>query len=438
MVKSSIFILFEKVLRVIISFFVTAQVVRFLGPELYGIWAYAIAITAVLGFFPSLSLEGIVTRDLTQGANPPSKILGTILALKCAGGVFGFLLLLGYFFYLGDDYLAAYVLLITSLNFLIQPFDLVESILQVRGRVPVIVTGRTLALIVASGLKIYGLWYQKELLFFVIVSNIELAIALSVMGLVLLKSSRQFPKLNFDRSLAKAYLWESGPLILAGISVVLYMRLDQLMLSNMSGDAEVGIYSVSVRLTEIWYFVPVSLAGIIIQFFTAKAGEAKPDSNLNTALMSVYSAFWLLSLGLAFAVTVMSPFLIPLLFGEQFRSAILPAQIYSWTLPASFIGVASSQYLLYYKRSSDSLKRSLIGLVSNAILNFLLIPRLGALGAAAATLISYNAAAFSLFFAESELDHRRLLISSAHPKNLWQAFVTVTRRFVQVTKSKKY
>ena len=52
-------------------------------------------------------------------------------------------------------------------------------------------------------------------------------------------------------------LVESWPLLLSGISIMVYMKIDQIMLGQILGDESVGIYSAALRISEIWYFIPM-------------------------------------------------------------------------------------------------------------------------------------------------------------------------------------
>ena len=58
---------------------------------------------------------------------------------------------------------------------------------------------------------------------------------------------------------AKRLLSESWPLILSGVALMLYMRIDQIMIGNMINDSAVGVYSVAVKMAEVWYFVPAAV-----------------------------------------------------------------------------------------------------------------------------------------------------------------------------------
>ena len=60
--------------------------------------------------------------------------------------------------------------------------------------------------------------------------------------------------------LAKSLLKESWPLILSGFSIVIYMKIDQIMLGKMIGPRALGLYSSATRISEVWYFIPTAIA----------------------------------------------------------------------------------------------------------------------------------------------------------------------------------
>jgi len=121
--------------------------------------------------------------------------------------------------------------------------------------------------------------------------------------------------------------------------------------------------------------------------------------------------FWLSITGSTFIFTF-SEFITVTLFGKEFNGTASVLSIHLWASIAVFLGVASSQYLLIEQLQKYSLYRTLIGLITNVILNLLLIPDMGAKGAALATLISYFIATYSLFFFNATRQHAVILLAS--------------------------
>ncbi len=69
--------------------------------------------------------------------------------------------------------------------------------------------------------------------------------------------SYQFLQWRFDKEIGKKIVKDSWPLMFASLMIVVYMKIDQIMLKNMLDATQVGIYAVAVRLSEVWYFIPV-------------------------------------------------------------------------------------------------------------------------------------------------------------------------------------
>ena len=168
------------------------------------------------------------------------------------------------------------------------------------------------------------------------------------------------------------------------------------MIKQMLGDSEVGIYASAVRLCEAWYFLP---AIITASLFPAIVNAKKTNENLyQSRLQKLYNLLAWTAIGIAVATTFLSKFIIEILYKPEFLPAASVLTIYIWAGVTVFLGVASSQYLITENFTKTAFYRTFIGMVVNVILNFILIPIYGISGSAAATLISYSVATFSIIF----------------------------------------
>ncbi|MFM6309557.1 MAG: oligosaccharide flippase family protein, partial [Dolichospermum sp.] len=91
-------------------------------------------------------------------------------------------------------------------------------------------------------------------------------VSLGAIGLIISYRVRGYSPWLWPWSLplAKTLLKESWPLILSGLTIIIYMRIDQIMLGQMVGDKAVGLYSAATRISEIWYFIPGAIASSVI------------------------------------------------------------------------------------------------------------------------------------------------------------------------------
>jgi O-antigen/teichoic acid export membrane protein len=83
----------EQVLRLIAGFLVGVWVARYLGPEKFGLFSYALAFVSIFQGIAKLGLDGIVVRDLVQEPEKRDVYLGTSFWLKLLGGIITFLII---------------------------------------------------------------------------------------------------------------------------------------------------------------------------------------------------------------------------------------------------------------------------------------------------------------------------------------------------------
>ena len=75
-------------------------------------------------------------------------------------------------------------------------------------------------------------------------------------------------------------------MLVSAMAILLYMRVDQIMVANLSGYVEVGVFSAAVRLTELWYFIPVALmTALFPMMVTARASGDGAADDRRTALL---------------------------------------------------------------------------------------------------------------------------------------------------------
>jgi PST family polysaccharide transporter len=192
---------------------------------------------------------------------------------------------------------------------------------------------------------------------------------------------------------AKSLLKDSWPLILSGLAIMVYMRIDQIMLGQMLGDEAVGIYSAAVRISEVWYFVPMAIVASV--FPSIIEAKKKSEALYYQRLQWLYDVMVVLALSVAVPMTFLSDWAVSLLFGQAYEQAGAVLAIHIWT--AVFVGLSfsSGRWFINEGYTLLALKRNLLGLVVNVILNTYLIPLYGPKGAALATLLSYFMASYA-------------------------------------------
>jgi len=224
------------------------------------------------------------------------------------------------------------------------------------------------------------------------------------------RNKQKFFSWKFDFKLAKSLLSDSWPLLLSAIAMSIYLRIDQIMIGQMMSMTDVGLYAVAVKFSEFGNFIP----GVLItSLLPAIILSKKVGTELFVSrFKKLYGVLFIASVGIAVVLTIFSEPIVNLLYGSSYAPASLILRIYVWSIIPMFISVALAQYLVIEKLTIFSLYTTLVGAVSNIILNLILIPQYGLVGAAISTVISYSIAVLSILIFKETRTHGVLILSS--------------------------
>ncbi len=377
-------------MRMVAGVLVGVWVARYLGPTQFGVFSYALAFTTLFSSIAKLGLDSIIVRDLVRDPSQRDLYMGTAFWLKVGGAVamLGVIVLITQLTP-NDPTTELYILIIAS-GTIFQSFEVVNFYFQSRALSKFVSICKLTQLLVSSLLKIYFVLTGAGLFWFVIVSLIDQAtVAVSLYIAYRYQKLGSFFR-RFDMVMAKRLLKDSWPLILSGLVIMIYMRIDQIMIKEMLGEKEVGHYSAAVRLSEVWYFIPV----IITQsLFPAIISAKKSSERLYHArLQRLFTFLVWIGVALALPMTFLSDWLIILLYGEAYKEAGQVLMIHIWASIFVSLGVASSSWFTSENLQRYSFYRTFWGAIINVVLNLGLIPIYGLVGAAMATVFSYMVA----------------------------------------------
>jgi len=399
--KNTSWVVGEKVLRMGISILVGVWVARYLGPSRLGLLSYAQSFVYLFAIISSLGMDSIIVRDLIKFPQKNHEILGTAFSLKLAGAVIMFpLIWIGLLLSDTDSYTNLLVFVIAGATFF-QCFNVIDFYFQSN----VVSKYTSLANIFAFGLsslvKIGLILFEAPLLAFALIFAFD-AILLA-MGLIYYYSnvsSSSVLQWKFSMSSAIKLLKEGWPLMLATFLISIYMKFDQVMLKEMLNAEAVGQYSAAVRLSETWYFIPMALSSSL---FPAIVNAKKAGDKLYyERLKMLYRLMFWIAVSIAVPITFLSDHIAYILYGEEFYLVGNILSIHIWAGVFVFLGIALNGWLIIENMQKYTMANSLIGVISNIVLNYFFIKSMGAVGAAWATLISYALGSyFSFFFFKS-------------------------------------
>ncbi|MBK5276446.1 MAG: flippase [Desulfuromonadales bacterium] len=397
MIANTSWLLLDRALRLCVGLFIGVWVARYLGPEQFGTLNYVTALVSMFGAFASLGLEGIVVREIVRTPALTTVILSSAFALRLSASILSiFLLMLSIVLMRPADYQSAWLVGIIGAGLLFQSFDVIDLWFRSQVQSKYSVFAKNAAFIISAALKVVLVLSKAPLAAFACVALTETVLGAAglIFFYVRIGSLRDLwhPVITTTRWLLKA----GWPLLLTSLTAMVYMRIDQIMIGQMLGDKEVGIFSAAVRISEVWYFIPTAIVGSAFPaIMTLKMND---EVLYSIRLQMMYTVLTMLGLCAAIIVTFFSHDLIQLLYGAKFTPAADILSLHIWSGIFVFQIIASGSWLMAENLQLYSLYRAAIGCVVNVILNIFMIPQFGILGAAYSTLISYASVVVSLLF----------------------------------------
>ena len=382
----------DKVLRLVVGLFVGVYVARYLGPEKFGVLNFAMSFVALFGAFAKLGLDGIVVRNAVQDPDSRDELLGTAFGLRVIGGLVLLAVVFGAIQLTESDPLTQLIVMIIAAGHVLQAFQVIEFYFQSQVLARLVSIAGIAGLLVSSAIKLALIWSGAALIWFAWVFVIEHGLKGLVLASLYIKQRIPLWRWRFRLSQAKLLLRDSWPLILSGLVVMVYMRIDQVMIKMMLDSKAVGNYAAAVRLSEAWYFVPMTITQSL---FPAILSAKKHSEKLYyDRLQRLYDLMVWLAIAVALPTTFLSGWVVNLLYGQEYNQAGGVLALHVWAGVFVFLGVASGKWLLSENMQIFAFFRTGLGAVSNVVLNIILIPVWGIYGAAIATLFSQMIASY--------------------------------------------
>jgi O-antigen/teichoic acid export membrane protein len=384
---------FDKILRMGVGFFVGVWIVRYLGPEQFGLLSFATAFAGLFGAFATLGLQGIVVRDIVHNPDCAPETLGTAAILQLIGGTAAYLIFLVAIAYIRpEDSIARTIVAILGSTMLLKASEISVYWFESKLLSKYTVWVQNGVFLVFAAVKVILILEQASLIAFVWIMLAEAVVVAIILLAVLNKYGLLLTKLRVSTKRAKLLLKDSWPLLLSGISITIYMQIDKIMLGKMVGYEEVGIYSVATLISTVWYFlIPIFLATL---FPSLTNLHAQRSGLLSQRWIQLYTLMFWFSVVVALILSIFSNILVEFIFGEMYTRSASVLVIHVCAGVNVAIGSVWSQWLLLENKLKIGLYSQLLGMIINVGLNFWLIPSFGAIGAALATLLSYWISAF--------------------------------------------
>ena len=400
--RNIIYLFFDKVYGAIISLLFLSILTSYLGPELFGVWSYILSFASIAVPLSTVGTNYTIVKKFSLDQNP-AEVANQAFLLRLLASITTTIILILAFIVITPKtatqeeiitftfFLAAMILNNINLSVLYNEYKIKNE---------KNVLAKNIGLTIGTGIKILLIYNNASISEIAVVTILESFIFFLV-GYYLtdLHIVANFSKKVFSDS--RKLLSESLPLLFSSVVVIIYLKVDIILLRHFAGIEEVGYYAAAARISEMLYAAPVAISTV---FFPVIMKEINFNKETKRNRIRFYAIVFYLCLFLSISCSLLSPQIIQVIYGSSFYDA---SQILSLhCVSIIFIGflTSSSKELIAKNKYKLIFYRDLAGLFSNLLLNFILIPNYGALGAAVSSLISYFFASVlaNLFYKEAK------------------------------------
>lgn len=373
---------------------------RSLGAEEFGKWSVALALGLLIAAVADFGLSTMTLRDLAVDQSQARRYAGNVVKLKAWLGLAGLASALALGLLLGSDSEAVLVIFLLGVFALLTAYgEFFYAIFRAFGRMELeafskVIFGASL-LALAGGL----LWISAPLpalaAAFIIAAMVSVSFALIAQVIC-------FGGLDFRTipGFARSSLRVSFPIFLANVAFVAYFRIDIIMLGQMKGELETGLYSAAFNFVTPWSYLPMLFVAALFPVLSRQVGslsQSRKSYLLATIALVAYVA-------LVAAVLIGSRDVLYLrIMGAQYQDSAPLIPVLAGTMFLFTLAHLNYFFLYAKKRDGAVLMVTLASVVVNVVLNLLLIPSFGMQGAAFSTVATQAVVLGTLLFYNREL-----------------------------------
>lgn len=410
-VKNSSWLIGDKIYSMLIGIFVTAIVARYFGPENFGQFNYALSLVTLFTVLSTLGMETLTVKAIIHKEHDEGTILFTSLLMRIVGGtLLTILTSITIRLLEPNDHFLHTLVLVMSLTIVFRSLEVIEYWIQAYQRAKISSIIKMSAFTFISLLKLALVYFKGNLIHYSLIYLLDFIIVGTALLIAYFLRREKKEKWKINIGYAKEILSQSWYLILSGFLVTLYMRIDKVMLGMMMPSRkEVGIYSAASTIAEMWYFIPMA---IIISLKPVIMAKKKGDErNYLKAVQLQYTVIAWIGIAFGVFIIIFSKSLTSIIYGSEFIEAASILSLSVWSGTFAMLGTARGTWLICEGLQKYTLIYIGSGAIINILLNYILIPVMGAFGAAFATLVSQVVVSLIVpsFFKETRLSSIMML-----------------------------
>lgn len=415
-----------KIAQSVISLIIGMLTARYLGPSNYGLISYAASIAVFLLPLMQLGLSKTLVQEFIKRPDREGEVLGTALvfnvmsAVACMGGMYAFLSVAN-----AGESTTILVGVLYSFSLLFQATEIVQYWFQAKllSKYPSIAS--VISYTIVALYKVYLLVTGRSVIWFSVSSTLDYLLISVILLIVYKRMGNQ--KLKFSWRLGMEMLHSSKYYIVASMMVSVFQQTDRIMLKLMMNEAETGYYSSAITCVSVTAFVFAA----IVDSMRPPILEAKHDGSdaYEPRIIQLYSVITYASLIQSVFMVLLARPIVLVLYGEQYLPSVTALRVAVWYVTFSNYGSVRNIWMLAENKQKYLWIINLSGALANVALNAALIPLFGAVGAAAASLVTQFFTNVVIGFILRPIRYNnRLMIRGLDPKPLFRYLSSIIKQ----------
>lgn len=368
------------------SLLVGIIIARYLGPEKYGLMNYVTSFVALFQILALFGLDNIEIREEAKEKFEYQVIIGSAFSIKLVLAVLSIAASIITAFLMGTDMYTIILIAIFSLSMIANTFSVCRNYFMAIVQNEYVVKSEVLRTMLGVAIKIMLLLLHADLLWFIIATMIDYYILAFGYITAYRKKIGMLRLWHFNKDCAFYLMKESFPLLITSAAVIIYQRIDQVMIGSMIGKEDVGYFSVASRIVEILIYIPTIIVQTIIPVLTKiRVSSEQEYKEKSQKFMNL--TIWCTFVG-SIMTSILAHWIVQILFGEQYLVASAVLSILAFK--ATFVAISSTagNIIVLEGKQKYVIFRDLLGCIICIGMNYYLLPKYGILGSAVITLIS--------------------------------------------------
>ena len=374
-----------RIIQMVLSLFVGILTARYLGPSNYGLINYGGAYVSFFTALCNLGLNSVIIKDFVDHPDEQGEAIGSALVMRFLSSILSAVLTMVIVFIVdkGEPVTIAVVAL-CSIGAI---FNIVETFnywFQSIYKSKVTSLATLVAYVITSLYKIALLIMGKDVRWFAFATSVDYI----VVAIFLWSAYKRYngPKLSFSFLKSRALLSISYNYILSTIMVAVYGQTDKLMLKQMLDEREVGFYATAAAICKMWTFILQAIIDSVYpSILRLKNADQIAYERKNRQL---YAIVFYVSCSVSVGFLIFGKLIVEILYGDIYLPAVPVLKTVTWYTAFSYLGVARNAWIVSEGKQKYLKYMYGCAAIMNVIVNAILIPQFGAVGAALASLLT--------------------------------------------------